>query len=156
MFGHYIFFLEHIQRCIFYSIAVIFSKWYRISLAADDGRIMGLQAKSVIPSWIFTKYQYSHFTLELLLLICTSLMGPMTYFYQNIRPGKLDQRLVDQWQLTIIIVDGVIFGGRVLFWLLQASLDDRAFLLICTLFIGITLLVLCKDYIEEYVDLSKI
>ena len=99
---------------------------------------------------------YNHFTLELLLLICTSLIGPLTYFYQNIRPGKPDQRQIDQWQLTIMILDGLIFGARVFSWLLRASLDDKAFLLICTLFIGITLLVLCKDYIEEYVDLSKI
>ena len=87
MFGHYIFFLEHLQRCIFYSIAVIFSKWYRISFATDDNRILGLQAKSVLPIWLFTKYQYNHFTLEILLLICTSLIGPMTYFYQHLRPG---------------------------------------------------------------------
>ena len=89
MFGHYIFFLEHLQRCIFYSIAVIFSKWYRISFATDDNRILGLQAKSVLPIWLFTKYQYNHFTLEILLLICTSLIGPMTYFYQHLRPGTL-------------------------------------------------------------------
>ena len=89
MFGHYIFFLEHLQRCIFYSIAVIFSKWYRISFATDDNRILGLQAKSVLPIWLFTKYQYNHFTLEILLLICTSLIGPMTYFYQHLWPGAL-------------------------------------------------------------------
>ena len=117
---------------------------------------MGLQAKSILLSWLFIKYQYYFFTLELLLLICTSLIGPVTYFYQHFRPQSIDQRHIDQWQLTIIIFDGIIFGARVLLWLFQASLDDRAFLLVCSLSIGISMVIVCKDYLEEYVNLSKI
>ena len=78
--------MAHLHRCIFFSVAVLFSKWYRISLATVKNSSSGTLAKSVLPSWLCTRYQF-HFTPELLIYSCSSLIGPITYFYQHLRPG---------------------------------------------------------------------
>ena len=59
---------------------------------------------------------------------------------------------------TIVILDLVIVVVRVLYWLVQASMDEDAtpFHITFALAFGFLLFTFCKDYLKEYVDLSKI
>ena len=63
---------------------------------------------------------------------------------------------VEQWQSTIVIFGGIILILRALCGLTQASMDDRLLLIILSLACGFILLTFCKDYLKDYVDLSKI
>ena len=74
------------------------------------------------------------------------------FFFSDV----INWHLVDQWHATIIIIDLIILVMRVLCSLGRSSMDDRPFDIIFGLVCGFVLLVLCKDYLKEYVDLSKI
>ena len=86
MLGHYFFFLEHLHRCMFFFIAVIFSNWYKIYLRSISNRDSDVISKSILVFWLATKFKY-HFPLELLIFICASLIDPIAYFYTHLKPG---------------------------------------------------------------------
>ena len=57
---------------------------------------------------------------------------------------------------TIVIIDLIIIVLRVLCWLAQASMDDRPLHIIFAFACGFILHIFCKEYLKDYVDVSKI
>ena len=57
---------------------------------------------------------------------------------------------------TIVIIDLIIMIMRVLCWMALAGRDDRPLHVIFALACGFILYTFCKEYLEKYVDLSKI
>ena len=70
--------------------------------------------------------------------------------------GTVEWHDVRQWQFTIIILDMTVAGLRVMWWFAHTSIGDGAFLLLFSLAFAITLFMFCKDYLDLFVDLSKI
>ena len=65
---------------------------------------------------------------------------------------------VKQWQSTFVIISLAITVLRLLYWLVQASVTDdySIFNLLLTLGFGVILSAYCRDYVNNYVVLSKI
>ena len=70
--------------------------------------------------------------------------------------GTVEWHDVQQWQFTILILDMMVTGLKALWWFAQTSMGDGAFLLLFSSTIFVTLFMFCKDYLDLFVDLSKI
>ena len=70
--------------------------------------------------------------------------------------GTLKKGFMEQWQYTIIILGLIVASVKAICRLEQTSEGDRAFSLFCSLGFGLTLFMISKEYLELYVDLSKI
>ena len=77
----------------------------------------------------------------------------MPYFSVS---GSLDLHFIKQWQVTLIIIDLTLFVLRVVLLLAKTELDHALAPLIYSTVFGFLLYVYCKDYMEDYVNLSKI
>lgn len=65
---------------------------------------------------------------------------------------------IKQWQCTIFILSLTMAVLRLLYWFTQASIGDGngTFPLVITLSVGFVLSAYCKEYVKDYVALSKI
>ena len=64
--------------------------------------------------------------------------------------------VIEQFQVTVVIIDLIIMVLRVVGWLAQASMDDRPLHITFALACGFILHIFIKEYLKDYVDLSKI
>ena len=138
----------------------------------------GFPGLTALLSWICPRYQY-HFPMEGIFLFSAMLMRPMAYFYSLIRTGnklilitvlmiisistisfseKLGWHEIKQWQCSIFILSLTMVVLRLIYWLGQASMSDEnsAFPLVLTLSFAFLLSTYCKEYVDNYVVLSKI
>ena len=178
MLGHYCALLCHFNRCLVFVITEIFAKWNNIawtSMDKSNQSTLSLSMNMVIPilNWLCIKYHY-HFPIELLIMVIALTIGTISYFYDCFVPGNkcqhygftmwtvilfsgnLNWHEIEQWIITIMILDQLIVLLKAIFWLANKSLDERAFPLICSLALGLILVQYCRDYLLKYVDLSKI
>ena len=64
---------------------------------------------------------------------------------------------IEQWNWTILIFDLVIVVLRVIWWLVQTKIRvEKTLPLILTLAYAFLLFMYCRDYVDIYVNLSKI
>ena len=127
--------------------------------------------------WLCIKFRY-HLPIELLCYTIANLIEPIVYLcnkfgsgnrvqlpmasilchylFMSIFSGNLDHGFLKQWQYTIIILDLILLGVKALHWLMLTSEGTKALPLICSLALGLTLLMFSKEYLDLYVDLSKI
>ena len=61
---------------------------------------------------------------------------------------------VNQWNITLRILAGVLFLGALLFVL--ASMENPAFPLVTVITVLFCMHLFCREYMEDFVDLSKI
>ena len=136
----------------------------------------GFPGLTSLLSWLCSRYQY-YFPVEGAFLISAMLMRPVAYFYSLIEKGDkfsliallvilsdiyfsetLGWHEIKQWQCTIFILSLTMTVLRVLYWLAQTSIDNGnpIFFLALTLSFGVILSAYCKEYVNDYVVLSKI
>ena len=184
MLGHYLYFLSYFNRSIFTLVSGFLAKWNKASLKKVDRSkgelIMGVWINLLYPLliWLCIKFRY-HSPLELLFGVVANSIEPMLYFFDNFGSGNLnlvqlpievklselsmsyfsgtfDHHLMKQWQYTIIILDLIMAGVKGFLWLALTSEGNKAFTLLYSFAFGLTLFMFSKEYLELYVDLSKI
>ena len=146
----------------------------------NDIRIRIWHIPAVLLSWLSIKYHY-YLSFEVLIFNSVMLLRSMAFFYSLLCAGDkalyflpflkalpiifmavhilseiIQWQLIQQWMNTIIIIDLIIIVLRVSCRLVQSSMDDRPLHVIFALAYGFILRTFCKEYLKDYVDLSKI
>ena len=135
----------------------------------------GIPGITVLLSWLCPRYQYL-FPVGGIIL-CSAML--MRHFYFLIRPGNNNNLIalliildtifsenltiheIKQWQSTMIIMCLIVTVLRLLYWLAQASITDGnntfpLMISMLTLSFAFILSAYCKEYVNNYVPLSKI
>ena len=181
MLGHYFYFLSYFNRNIFTFLSVVLANWKKINLKKLDDVsgemvIVGALINLLYPLLIYVciKFGY-HFPLELACGVVAMSVDPIFYFLNTFGFGNLslvlnrhselymayfsgtsNHHFWKQWQYTIIIVDIMLAGIKVVYLLVESSQGNMTFPVIISLALGVTLFGFSKEYLALYVDLSKI
>ena len=159
MMGHYLLLWSQLNRCIFFTISYLLSKWSIISFekSIGGGARSGIIINLLYPlmGWLCVKYHF-HFPYELLLhTFTTRVLVAMAYIYNCFKGGLAWQRL-EQWETTLTIFNMIILIFRALVMLIGTNVDCWILPLLYSLGGGLALFRLCKDYVEEFVVLQKV
>ena len=185
MLAHYIRFISQATPGIFMFLAIITSPrlWKKCIGCNHDREATSRKALSsylhmqvVVLLWVAARYQH-HFSLCLLIDTFLESLHQFIYFYTLLWPGKTrtwnaekkysssenfmffsgkDFSHLHHWRVTLTLLNTI---GALLVQFAYQSYTARfeiAFYNIGTLFLAICLYAWIKDYVEHYVDTSKI
>ena len=132
---------------------------------------------AVLLTWLSIKFHY-YLPFEVLIFTSVILLRSMAFFYSLLWAGDTAEdcypskpfnlqnyhtfseiirwQVIEQWMNTIVIIDLIMIIMRVLYWLAQAGINEKPLHVIFALACGFILYTFCKEYLKEYVDLSKI
>ena len=180
--AHYFMFLQLVNQCLFFLIACIFSKLFKIE---SEGRYFKNPNFSqfdtiLVPvlAWIVIKYKH-HFKFSILFESVVTIFSPLTYFYNLIKPGRsvgvlcnhtytyemflfspgvLDLPFIHQWQETLNIFWAASLCLNVMLILLNFARDnlDWTLPMIGTLSMMLVLPTVIRRYLQQYVHLDQI
>ena len=182
MMSHYFHHLTMLHRQIFTFIAGAMSRCMKLQNITDKEE-RGILASIILflfPTWNWIVIQYPHtpiFSLFQTSLLVHSILGmidgPITYFYQCIRPGIRRKLLAQnngnqvnyilgaelmssQWKATLSLIN---LSAIIVLSLLRLCMQDdmdKILPALATLAAAMSMFHFCKAYLDAYVDLPKI
>ena len=184
MMAHYLFFLCLVNQYIFYYTACMFAK--RAQINPKSGHFKKANLISMFScfqypllSWFCVKYNY-HFKITISITAVMTMLKPIMYFYCLLKPegkeflistapvgddndwhcfpGKLNVKLIEQWQSTLLIFISVGQVLNIIGLIQDLSRDDndRTIPIISSVSMGIILWSIIRGYLHKYVNLDKI
>ena len=177
MMGQYCFFLSLLNELVTFYVCDAFAKWNGLIIMTEHTWHRFDLGPAILLAWLCTKYQL-YFPLELLVYGSALLIMPISAVGSLIMAGQHFIFLLNkfpnyviypilgiphwndslQWATTIWIFGLSLMVIRVLCWLLQTDMGERAFLIqiLLSLTCCFILFSVCRQYVERYVCLSKI
>lgn len=161
MLGQYFLFLCHVNLSVFLFIFAIFAKLNNLHLGTVGNRrnsnlVIFLNMLLPVMNWLWTKYQF-HLPFGLLIYIVALLIGHIAYFYSLLCEGNLVTFLT--W-LFLHYVWYFRYSKPTWNWTMAIHNNriglDLTFPLICSVIFYLLLFTFCKNYLDIFVDLSKI